>query len=148
MPRSMNHFKAASDGQYFPSDQRLVYVNRRHSLLGIVEHLAEQSSQTRRRNHRPKGTSTLGHGDIERVHVGPRTGFPHDRSGAADMIRVAVIENQALKPFWRTAKTVDRPEDGCLLSRETGVDQRQPVVPALSKNWILLKGWEVRLFQA
>jgi hypothetical protein len=30
------------------------------------------------------------------MHVGPRTGFPHDRSGAADMIRVAVSENQVL----------------------------------------------------
>jgi len=25
--------------------------------------------------------------------ITPRTGFPHDRSGAADMIRVAVSEN-------------------------------------------------------
>jgi hypothetical protein len=41
----------------------------------------------------PKRTSTLGHRDIERVHVGPRTGFPHDRSGTADMIRVAASEN-------------------------------------------------------
>jgi hypothetical protein len=31
------------------------------------------------------------------VHVGPRTGFPHDRSGAADMIRVVVSENQVLE---------------------------------------------------
>jgi hypothetical protein len=27
------------------------------------------------------------------VHVGPCTGFPHDRGGAADMIRVAVSED-------------------------------------------------------
>jgi hypothetical protein len=84
--------------------------------------------QTRCRPHRPKRTSTLGHGDIEPVHVGPRTGFPHDRSGAADMIRVAVSENQVLELVWRTAKPADRPKDGCLLTRETGVDQRQPVV--------------------
>jgi hypothetical protein len=64
----------------------------------------------------------------ERVHVGPRTGFPHNRSGAADIIRVAVSENQVLELVWRTAKPADRPEYGCLLTRETGVDQRQPVV--------------------
>ena len=62
------------------------------------------------------------------MHVGPRTGFPHDRSGAADMIRVAVSENQVLELVWRTAKPADRPEDGCLLTRVTGVDQCQPVV--------------------
>ncbi len=45
------------------------------------------------------------------MHVGPRTGFPHDRSGAADMIRVAVSENQVLDLVWRTAKLADRPED-------------------------------------
>jgi hypothetical protein len=28
----------------------------------------------------------------------------------------------------RTTKPADCPEDGCLLPRETGVDQRQPVV--------------------
>jgi hypothetical protein len=44
------------------------------------------------------------------MHVGPRTGFPHDRSGAADMIRVAVSENQVLDLVWRTAKLADRPE--------------------------------------
>ncbi|MGC1585090.1 MAG: hypothetical protein WA791_05230 [Rhodomicrobium sp.] len=82
---------------------------------------------TRGRPHRPKRTSALGNRDIERVHVGSRTGFPHDRSGAADMIRVAVSENQVLELVWPTAKPTDRPEDGCLLARETGVDQRQPV---------------------
>ena len=44
------------------------------------------------------------------------------------MIRVAVSENQVLELVWRTAKPADRPEYGCLLTRETGVDQRQPVV--------------------
>src|SRR5262249_49130601 len=78
--------------------------------------------------HRPKRTSTLDHRDIERMHVGPRTGFPHDRSGAADMIRVAASENQVLELVWRMAKPADRPEDHCLLAREPGVDQRQPVV--------------------
>src|ERR1700752_1580531 len=90
-----------------------------------AQHLLQQ---TRCRPQRPKRTSTLGHRDIERVHVGPRTGCPHDRSGAADMIRVAVSENQVLDLVWRTAKPADRPEEDCLLIWETGVDQRQPVV--------------------
>ena len=66
--------------------------------------------------------------DIERVHVGPRTGFPHNRSGAAEVIRVAVSENQVLELIWRTAKPADRPEDGCLLIRVTSIDPCQPVV--------------------
>jgi hypothetical protein len=94
MPRSMNNFDVASDGQYFPSDQRLVDGYRLQSLVGMVELLAQHSpQQTRCRPHRPKRTSTLGHRDIERVHVGPRTGFLHDRSGTPDMIRVAVSKN-------------------------------------------------------
>jgi len=56
--------------------------------------------------------------------VGPRTGFPHDGSGAADMIRVAVSENQVLELARRTAKPADRPEYGGLLTGVTGVDQR------------------------
>jgi Protein of unknown function, DUF417 len=77
--------------------------------------------QTRSRLHRPKRTSTLGHGDIERVHVGSRTGLPHDCSGAADMIRVTVSENQVLELVRRTAETANRLKDGCLLAREAGV---------------------------
>jgi hypothetical protein len=73
-------------------------------------------------------TSTLGRRDIERVHAGPRTGFPHDRSGAADMIRVAVSKNCVLELIWRTAASADRPEGGGLLTWETGVDQCQSVV--------------------
>ena len=44
------------------------------------------------------------------------------RSGAADMIRVAVSENQVPELVWRTARPADRPEDDSLLTRETGVD--------------------------
>ena len=77
----------------------------------------------------------------ERVHVGPRTGFPHNRSGAADMIRVAVSENQVLELTWRTAKPTDRPEDGALLTRETGVDQCQPVV-GLDQEGICHAHWD------
>ena len=44
------------------------------------------------------------------------------------MIGVAVSENQVLELVWRTAKPPDRPEDRRLLTRVTGVDQRQPVV--------------------
>ena len=43
---------------------------------------------------RPKRTSTLRHRDIERVQIGRRTGFVHHRSGATDMIRVAVSKYQ------------------------------------------------------
>jgi len=50
-----------------------------------------------------------GYGDIERVHVRLRTGLPHDRSGAADMIGAAVSENQVFELVWRTAKPADRP---------------------------------------
>jgi hypothetical protein len=62
------------------------------------------------------------------MHAGPRTGFPHDRSGAADMIRVAVSEIRCL--IWSGERPSPRiaPKDDCLLTRETGVDQRQPVV--------------------
>ena len=35
------------------------------------------------------------------VHVGLRTGFAHDGSGAADMVGVAVSENQMLELVWR-----------------------------------------------
>jgi hypothetical protein len=62
------------------------------------------------------------------VHVSSRTGFPHDRGGAANMIRVAVGEHQLLELGWRTAQPADRPEDYCLLTRESGVDQRQSVI--------------------
>jgi hypothetical protein len=55
------------------------------------------------RRHWPKRTSTLGHRDIERVHVSSRTGFPHDRSSAADMVRVTVSKNQVLELILRTA---------------------------------------------
>jgi hypothetical protein len=80
--------------------------------------------QTRRRSQRPKRTSTLGDRDIERVHVGPRTGFPHDSGGTADVIRVAVSKNQVLELVWRTAKPPDRPKDGCFFIWVAGVDQR------------------------
>jgi hypothetical protein len=63
------------------------------------------------------------------VHVGPRTGLPHDRSGAADVIKMMVSKNQVLELIRRTAETANRLKDGCLLTRETGVDQRQPIVP-------------------
>jgi hypothetical protein len=125
----MNNFDAAGDGQYFPRGQGLVDGNRLQSLVGMEEKIAHHApQQTGRRPYRPKRASTLGYRDIERVHVGPHTGFPHDRSGAADMIRVAVSENQVPELIWRTTKPADRPEDGCLLTRETGVDQRQPVI--------------------
>jgi hypothetical protein len=54
--------------------------------------------------------------------MSPRTGFPHDGSGAADMIGVAMSENQMLELVWRAAKRPDRPENGRLLTREPGVD--------------------------
>jgi hypothetical protein len=57
------------------------------------------------------------------VHIGSRTGVPHDRRSAADMIRVAVSEDQVLEVVQRTAKRVDRAEDGCLLMSVAGVDQ-------------------------
>jgi hypothetical protein len=90
----VNNFDAASDGQHFPNGQWLVDGDRLQSLVGMEEQLAHHSPrQTRRRRQGSKRTSAFGYGDIERVHVGPRAGFPHDRSGAADMIRVAVSEN-------------------------------------------------------
>jgi len=120
----MNYFEATRDGQCFPWGQRLVDGNRVQSLVGMEEHVAQDSAQqTRCRRHRPKRTSTLGDRDIERVHVGPRTGSPHDSGGAADMIGVCVSENQVLELALRTAKPADRPKDRCLLIRKTGVNQ-------------------------
>jgi len=73
-------------------------------LLGMEEQVAQNSpQQTRRRPHRPKRTSTLGDRDVERVHVGLRTGAAHDSGGAADMIRVSVSENNVPELVWRTA---------------------------------------------
>src|SRR5580692_13187359 len=142
MPRSMNHFDAASDGQYFPGGQRLVDGNRLQSLVGMEEQLAHQPTrQTRRRNQGPKRTSTLGHRDIELVHVSSRTGFPHDRGGAADMIRVAVGEHPLLELGWRTAQPADRPEDYCLLTRVSGVDQRQSVI-GLDQEGVCKPHWD------
>src|ERR1700722_11124674 len=104
MPRNMDDFDAAGDRQYFPRAQRLVYPNRLNSLVGMKEQSAHDlPQQTRCRRHGPKRTSTLSHSDVERVHIGPRTGFPHDGSGAADMIRMAVSENQVPELLWRTA---------------------------------------------
>jgi len=51
------------------------------------------------------------------VNVGPRAGFPHDRSGAPDMIRVAMSENQVLELVGPMAKAADLLEDGGLLVR-------------------------------
>src|SRR5215469_13130486 len=142
MPRCMNDIEAASDGQYFPRDQRLVDGNRVHSPIGRVEQFTQHSPQEPRcRTHRPKWSSALGQGDIELVHVSPRTGLSHDRSGATDMIRVAVSENQVLELVWRMAKPSDRTEDGCLLIRVTGVDQGQPVV-ALDQESICHPHWD------
>jgi hypothetical protein len=36
----MNNFEAASDGQYFPSGQRLIDGNRFQSLVGMEEQVA------------------------------------------------------------------------------------------------------------
>ena len=64
----------------------------------MVEQLAQHwPQQTRRRPHGPKRASRLGQRDVERMHVSFRTGLPHDRSGAADMIGVAVSKNQVLE---------------------------------------------------
>ena len=57
------------------------------------------------------------------MHVGHRSGFPHDRGSATNMIRVAVSKNQMLELAWGTAKVADSTEDCCLLVRETSVDQ-------------------------
>jgi hypothetical protein len=97
----MNNFDTASDRQYFPTGQRLVDGNWFHSFIGMEEQVAQHSpQQTRCRLQRPKRTSTLGDWNIDGMHVGPRTGFPHDCSPAAKMIRVAVSENQVLKLVW------------------------------------------------
>src|SRR6516162_2406547 len=57
MPRSMDDFDTASDGQYFPISQRLVDGNRLQSLVGMVEQLAHHlPQQTRCSPHRPKRT--------------------------------------------------------------------------------------------
>ena len=42
-----------------------------------------------------------------------------------------------LELVWRAAKPANRPEDGCLLTRVTGVDQCQPVV-ALDQEGVCL----------
>src|SRR5262249_6392231 len=98
MPGDMNYFDAACDGQYFPWGQRLVDGDRRESLVGMEEQLAQYSpQQTRCRRHRPETTSALGDGGIERVQVGFRTSFSHNGGGAADMIRVAVSKNEVLE---------------------------------------------------
>ena len=75
------------------------------------------------------------------MHVSSRTGFPHDRGGAADMIRVAVGEHQLLELGWRTAQPADRPEDYCLLTRESGVDQRQSVI-GLDQEAVCKPHWD------
>ena len=83
-------------------------VDQRQSvvpLIGMKEQPAHNlPQQARCRHHWPKRTPILSHRNIERVHVGPRTGFAHDGSGAADMIGVAVSEYQVLELVWRTAK--------------------------------------------
>jgi hypothetical protein len=128
VPGGVNYFDAAGDGQYFPIGQRLVDGDRLQSLVGMKEQLAHHAPrQTRRRHYGPKRTSTFGHGDIERVHVGPGAGFPDNRSGAADMIRVGVSENEAPELIRRTAKPPDRSEDGRLPTRVPSVDQYQPI---------------------
>jgi hypothetical protein len=45
------------------------------------------------------------------------------------MIGVGVSENQMFELIWRPAKHADRLEDRRLLSRVTGVDQGQTIVP-------------------
>src|SRR5579863_4804681 len=98
MARRRNDFETAGDGQYFPRGQMLVDANRLHSLVGMEKQFTHHLPQeTGCAPHGPKRTSALGDGDIERVHVGARTSFPHDRSGTADMIRVAVSENKVLE---------------------------------------------------
>jgi hypothetical protein len=98
MAKRMNNLEAPGDGQYFPRGQGLVDGNRLHSLVGMEKQLAHHlPEETGRAPHGPKRTSALGHGDVEPVHVSRRTRFPHYRSGAADMIRVAVSENEVLE---------------------------------------------------
>jgi hypothetical protein len=75
------------------------------------------------------------------MHVGRRTSFPHDRSGAADMIRVAVSENEMLELIRGAAKSAHRLKDDRLFARVTGVDQRQPVV-ALDQEGICHSHWD------
>jgi hypothetical protein len=54
-----------------------------------------------------KGAPVSGDRNVERVHVGPRTGSAHDSGSAADMIRVRVSENEVLELVWRAAKPAD-----------------------------------------
>src|SRR5215831_5893008 len=101
MPGDMNYFEATCDGQCFPRGQRVVDGNGVQSLLGMEEQVAQDSpQQTRCRRHRPKRASTLDDRDVDRVHVGPRTGSTHDSGGAADMIRMSVSENEVLELVW------------------------------------------------
>src|SRR5215475_1865936 len=110
MTGDMNYFEATGDGQCFPWRQMLVDGKRVETFLGMEKQVAQNSAQqTRRWRHRPKGTSTLGDRDVERVHVGPRTRSSHDSGGAADMIRVSVSKNEVLELVRRTAKPADRP---------------------------------------
>src|SRR6516165_9926790 len=62
------------------------------------------------------------------------------------MIRVTVSEDQVLELVWRTAKPADRPEDGCLLTRVTGVDQRQPVVALDQEGVCHPHGYDMHTF--
>src|SRR5579872_2098603 len=129
MSGTMNNLDAAGDGQCFPGDQSLVDGHRLQALIGMIEQLAQHSpQQPGRRRQRPKRTPRFGNRNVERVHVGPRTGLPHDRSSAPDMIRVAVSENQMFELVWRTAKLADRPEHSCLPIWVTSVDQCQLVL--------------------
>ncbi len=94
MPRRMNNVDAASEGQYFPSGQRLVDGNRLHSLVGMEEQLAHHlPQQTRCPPQRPKRTSTLGHGDLDDVDrwTGFSGAFTHLHTGLpADDPRVVL----------------------------------------------------------
>jgi len=103
--------------------------DRLQALVGTEEQPAQQArQQTGCRPHGPKRTSAFGQRDIERMHVGLGTGGAHDRSGATDMIGMTVTENQMLELLSRTTQPADSLEDGDLLARQAGVDQRQPVV--------------------
>ena len=44
------------------------------------------------------------------------------------MIRVAVSAKEVLELIWGMAKPADRLKDGCLLTREPGIDECQSVV--------------------
>jgi hypothetical protein len=120
-----------------PRGQRLVEGNRLQLLGGMKEQIAQQANRTGCRRHRPKRASTLSDRNVERVHVGSCTGFPHDRGGAPDMIRVAVREDQLLELVKRTAESADGPEERCLLTRETRVDQCQPSSPSIRKAFAI-----------